>query len=59
MEKNKSVKIIDEYYLTSGNEFCNKCKVSLQCSKCPMLKAMIELKDKIKEAKEFSKGEKE
>jgi len=47
MKKQEIIKLIDKYYLKSGNKICMHCEASLRCSKCPMLKAMLDLKDKI------------
>ena len=47
MENKEVIKLIDKYYLKSGNKICMHCEESLRCSKCPMLKAMLDLKNKL------------
>ena len=52
MENKEVIKLIDKYYLKSGNKICMHCEASLRCSKCPMLKAMLDLKKKLFQRKE-------
>lgn len=47
MNKQEIIKLIDKNYIKSGNKICMNCEVNLKCSKCPMLKAMLDLKDKL------------
>jgi len=56
MENKEIIKLIDKNYIKSGNEICMNCEVSLKCSKCPMLKAMLDLKKRILKQKINNNG---